>query len=281
MAEETPPPPPPAGGTDGQPARPEFIQEKFWDATKGAPNVESLAKSYNELEGKFSKGKDAFKAEVEAERFKNRPAKPEEYAFVAPKDGPLAESLAKSNLVIVDKAPEKPEAGKNYLVINPKDPLLAFWREHAHKNGLGPDEFSAGVAQFAQAQLAAGRGIPSDEALRAAAVKSYDTLGEHGVKRAEHVKGQLHAIVGEDGLKALDFDFLPASAVATFEKLLEKAGGVKFSSGGGAAPGTPTLAELKAWQATPEYVNGDPAMRQKVADGYKALYPGQQQKGVV
>jgi hypothetical protein len=265
--------PPPGNQTA---ARPDFLPEKFWDATKSAPNLESLAKSYTELEGKFGKGKDAFKAELEAERFKNRPEKPEAYAFAPPKDGPLAEGLAKSNVVIVDKVPDKQEAGKNYLVIDNTDPLMGFWRQHAHAQGLSPDQFSEGVAIFAQSLAARGQGVMSDDKLKAAVAKSYDTLGEHGVKRVEHVKGQLSAIVGEDGMKALDFDYLPAPAIAALEKVLEKSGGVKFSGQPAQTSEGLTHEQLKKLQASPEYRKGDPGTLKQVSEGYKRLYPGEQ-----
>lgn len=255
------------------------MPEKFWDATKGSANVEGLGKSYSELEAKFSKGKDALRAEVDAERFKNRPEKPEAYAFVPPKEGPLAEIF--KGLTVVDKTPEKMEPGKSYLVVDEKDPLMGFWREHAHKNGLSPDEFSAGVAVFAQSMMGRQKATPSEDAMRAAIVKSYDTLGEHGVKRAEHVKGQLHAILGDDGLKALDFEFLPAPAVEALEKVLEKAGGVKFSTGAGDGGGAMTADQIKALQNTPEYRAGDPATHKRVADAWKALTPGAYRSGFV
>lgn len=279
MANETsnqnPPAPAPAGNEAAPATRPDFIPEKFWDAAKGAPNVEGMAKSYAELEGKFGKGKDAYKAEFEAERFKNRPEKPEAYAFAPPKDGPLAEALAKQNVVIVDKVPEKQEAGKNYLVIDNADPLMGFWRQHAHAQGLGPEEFSAGVAMFAQSMAARGTGLPSEDKLRAAVAKSYDTLGEHGVKRVEHVKGQLAAIVGDDGMKALDFDFLPAPAIAALEKVLEKSGGMKFSEAPAQGNDGLTIDELKKLQGSAEYRRGDKATVEKVAEGYRRLFPGQ------
>ncbi len=106
--------------------------------------------------------------------------------------------------------------------------------------------------------------------------KSYDTLGEHGVKRVEHVKGQLAAIVGEDGMKALDFDYLPASAVAALEKVLEKSGGVKFSAAPAQVAEGLSVDQLKALQNSPEYRRGDKATLEKVAEGYRKLYPGQQ-----
>lgn len=255
------------------------MPEKFWDAEKGAPNVEGLAKSYVELEGKFGKGKDALRAEIDAERFKARPEKPEAYAFAPPAEGPLAEVF--KGVTVVDKLPEKPEAGKSYLVVDEKDPLMGFWRQHAYENGLSPEQFSAGVAVFAQSMAGRNQAVPSEDALKAAAVKSYAALGENGTKRVEHVRGQLAAIVGDDGLKALDFDFLPGSAVAAIEKVLEKAGGVRFSQGDPAGGAAVTVEQLKEWQRSPEYIAGDKAMRDKVAAGYAQLHPGPLRTGVV
>lgn len=61
MNEPTPPPnpaptPAPTPNPDPPPtapARPEYIPEKFWDAEKGAPNLEGMARSYSELERRF------------------------------------------------------------------------------------------------------------------------------------------------------------------------------------------------------------------------------------
>jgi len=41
---------------DDSPARPEYLPEKFWDAAKGEARIESLARSYAELEKKLGAG---------------------------------------------------------------------------------------------------------------------------------------------------------------------------------------------------------------------------------
>lgn len=55
VAEQTPAPEAqpaeqPTAAPGAAPARPDFIPEKFWDAEKGAPRLEDMAKSYSELE---------------------------------------------------------------------------------------------------------------------------------------------------------------------------------------------------------------------------------------
>lgn len=50
------------------PTRPDFIPEKFWNTEKGEPNIEGMAKSYAEMERRFSASK---LAEI--------PARPDDY----------------------------------------------------------------------------------------------------------------------------------------------------------------------------------------------------------
>ena len=114
-----------------------------------------------------------------------------------------------------------------------------------------------------------------DDRIKAAVAKSRETLGENAAKRVDHVRGQLHGIVGDEGLKELDFDYLPGPTVAVLEKVLAKATGVSFSAGeppGGGEP-PPTLEKLRKLQDSPEWRRGDPATVKAVTEGYKRLYP--------
>ncbi|MCA0451215.1 MAG: hypothetical protein LCH62_15835 [Proteobacteria bacterium] len=271
-----PPNPPPAGGSGNPPPpRPEHIPEKFWDATAGAPRVDDLAKSYTNLESAFRKGKESY----EAERLKGRPEKPDGYAVALPKEGPIAEALSKAKLQIVDKAPDTPEAGVNYFVLDPKDPLLGFWREHAHKNGLSQDDFTAGVVQFATAQAARGKAMPSDDQLREVAGRlRNEALGENAGKRFDHVVGQVKAIAGDQAVADLDLEFASPKAIEAIEKLLTRAGAPAFSAE--AAPAAaPAIDELKKLQASEAYIKGDPETRRKVEEGYRKAYQGEAQPG--
>jgi hypothetical protein len=274
------------------PARPDGLPDKFWDGEKNTVKVDDLVKEHLGLSQRFAKGKDAFIPElraqlepelrtaltkelepnlrktIEGERYKNRPEKPDGYKLEPVKGA--------ENVVFLTEKPGadfKPEEGKQYFIVDNADPLMTFWREHAHANGLGNDGFMKGVLTFVQAQAAKTQA--SEAQLTTWRDKDREGLGEHGKARIEHVGGQLKALVGEDGLKALDFDFLPAKGIEALEAVLEKTGQPRFSpssSGGGAEPGD-TEEQLKAIQAEPDYWES-PEKQARVAKGYAKLYPG-------
>jgi len=259
------------GGGGGPPPRPDWAPEKFWDAAKGELRTQDLAKAHGELEQKLGKGRDGLKAEIEAERLKGRPAKPEDYAIKVPEKG------APAGLVLLDKPPAadfKPEDGKRYFVVDPKDPLLAFWRGHAHQVGLSNDDFMKGVMTFAEAQAARQ---PSEEAIKAFRTAEWQKLGDHGEARAQHAWGRLVGIVGEEKAKALEASIDSAAAIEALETILEKAGEPKFSPGAtGAAPAGATEEDARKIMREPDYWQ-NPAKQQQVAAIYKRIYPGQVQ----
>jgi len=91
-------PPPPA-------ARPDFIEDKFWDPATGQPRVRELAQSYRELQKQFSRGEH------------KPPADPHGYRLTPP---PEAAHLA---------SPE----GEG-------DPMSDWFRSYAHQEGWSQDQ---------------------------------------------------------------------------------------------------------------------------------------------
>lgn len=262
------------------PARPDHIPEKYWDAANPLPAeaathpvVLNLAKGYAEAREFIGKGKDGLKAELEAERLKGRPEKPEAYKIGLPAEG------APPNLVLLDKAPGadfKPEPGKTYFQVNHDDPLLKFWRQHCYDNALPEGAFQAGVAQFAQRM---GEAVPTPEQEQARLAEVYTALGENGEKRAAHVWQHLKATLGDDAAAALDGVTGSAPAIAAVEKLLERAGAPKFSTAApvdGAKKSADAEAEAKALMREPDYQT-NPQKQAKVAELYRQAYPGQTQ----
>src|SRR3954465_11008039 len=77
--------------TDGVPARPADVPEKFWDAAAGTVRTEALLKSYAELERKLgSAGEDGELSEAARARLLDmlgRPATPDEDRIQAPPQG--------------------------------------------------------------------------------------------------------------------------------------------------------------------------------------------------
>ena len=97
--------------------RPAWLNEKF-------NTGEDLQKSYDELASKIGKNKEDIKtevlAELEQEAYANRPATAGDY-------------------VIPETLDEK-EAGTN--------PLLKWWSEYSHENGLSQEEFDEGIGKW-------------------------------------------------------------------------------------------------------------------------------------
>ena len=142
-APTTPPPitsVPGAGGGGSVPSgapgpdasgRPDYIPEKYWDATAKAPRVEDLGRAYGELSSKLGKGKDAF----DAERLARRPEAPDKY-----------------ELAIDGYSPE-------FLQSHPLTPVI---REIAYESGLDQQQFK-GLAAKVVGALAAAAPKPEDE----------------------------------------------------------------------------------------------------------------------
>lgn len=283
MPEANEPPPaaadapkgPLSGAGTEAPARPDWAPEPFWDAEKGVLKAEDLAKAHAELGSRFAKGKagfaDELRAEITAELRKGVPDAPDGYQVAAPKQG------VPDDLVLLDAQPGAdfvPEEGKKYFLLDPKSPLMAWWKGVAHKAGLGQEDFQAAIVQFAQAQA---QPTPTKAEIAEQNSRFYASLGDGGQKRVAHLAGQLKGMVGEQAMPVLDafVEFGGKAAVETLERLVEKAGGPRFAAGGGGAPAEITEAELRKMMADPRYHRDrDPALIKQVTDGFAKLYPG-------
>jgi hypothetical protein len=245
--------PSPAPAAADKPARPEWIPEKFWDADGGAPRVEDLAKSYQKLEsihGSAEKFEETIKARFEEERRAGLPQKPEEYTPELPQE-------------------LWPEGTKGE--INTDDPLVKFWQQTAHKYGLSKDDFSAGVAEFIKADMAARASIKEEVA----------KLGENAEARVKAVDTWLASSLDKEAYGAFAKYAISADFIRGLEVLMQKSGGTvpanddpsATTSGSGM-----TIEQLKELQKDPRYwKHGDKEIVEKVQAGYRALFPGKRQ----
>lgn len=253
------PSPTPAPSGSAPASRPEYLPEQFWDDTKGAPNVEGLARAYTEQRHRHAKGKEGLipviKQELEAERLKGRPEKPDGYTFDV-KEG----TQLPNNLVMLKEPPGKdftPEPGKRYFWLKPDDPLMGMWRDMAHKAGFSQDDFMAGLVTYAD-KMAQVTPTPeaAAKARNDAIAAEVAKLGEHGQQRIVHTFNGLKALIGEQHAMTLDSLPLTASHIEAIEALVEKAGGPKFmpqGGGSGDGGGMPTMADVRQLQGDADY----------------------------
>jgi hypothetical protein len=256
-------------------ARPDYLPETFWDAEAGQAKVEALAKAHAELGQRFAKGKDGIaeelRAEITAELRKGVPETPDAYAVAPPAEG------VPDHLVLLTEAPGAdfvPEEGKAYFLLDPKSPLLGWWKQVAHEAGLSQEKFSAGLAQFAAAQA---QRTPTRAERAEAASRFYASLGDNGQKRVAHLAGQLKGMVGAERMPVLDafVEWGGKAAVETLEALADRSGGPRFAPGGAGGPAELTEAKLNEMMQDPRYHRDrDPAFIAQVTEGFRKLYPG-------
>ncbi|MBR0682751.1 hypothetical protein GXW74_19825 [Roseomonas eburnea] len=256
-----------SGGGD-KPQRPDYLPEKFWDAEKGEPRIEGLAKSYSELEKRNSGLRQAHRAEFEKEVFGARPEKPEGYELKPPAEMP-------EGVVILEKYEPgmELEPGKTYFAPDPADPLWGEVRALAHRAGLSNDDFQKQVLPLV-ARVAGVRVPTADEQARMNR-EFVASLGENGELRAEHLRGWLRGRVGPEKAEAIAASLSSRAAVEAFEELMVASGGARFSSSAaGAAAARKSEEELRAMMMDPRYQT-DQAYRSEVTAGWQRLYGGQ------
>ena len=173
------------------PARPEHIPEKFWNAETGTPNVDDLAKSYNNLE-KFSTGKkdemrEQLIAEITAEASEGLPEDSKGYKLP-----PLVEGLTEEMVE--------------------ENPLTGWWREKCHSMGLDQDNFEDGINQyiaFAQGQM------PDTQ-------KEIENLGENAQERIEAANSWASTVLNPEQFEVLQQTLgMSARGIEVIESLME------------------------------------------------------------
>lgn len=236
---------PPAGDAPADPpadpARPDWLPEKFWDGEAKAPNIENLAKSYAELE-KTRGNTDELKAKWEAERLAARPEAPDGYTL--PEHEALdAEAMAAS-------------------------PIVNLWRKAAHEAGLGQEQFQSVLTEYAEAEVA------RMEAERKAELEK---LGENAGARTEAVALWAQKVLGDTPeFQALSRMATDAAGVQALEKLMDLMKDIDTGAGDDAGrPPEETEADIRALMQKPEYWNPqkrDPAVVAKVETFFRKQY---------
>jgi len=231
----------PLGG-DSPEARPDWCAEKFWNPDLKAPRTEQLAKSFNELEGKFREKSDTIKEEIRAEM---RADAPEKYEVN------LSEDL---------KIPEGVE-----LDFSDEDPLVDWFFGFARDNGMSQATVDEALNKYIGIEMANMTDIGAE----------IEKLGDHGQDRMLRVHNWLESKLSTEQLNALHPLLNSAAQVESLETLMKSAGPADFEADAGGAP--LSLDELRTMQNDKRYwQDKDPAFIKTVQDGYERLYKGQQ-----
>jgi len=245
------------------PTRPENVPEKFWNAETGTVNTDDVLGAYTSLQSETSKlfgGKpiDEFKTEVETaaiERFQSenvsadRPETPEGYEVAFENDF-LPENVS--------------------FTPDPENPMFKWWKDQAHKAGLGQEGFMEGIKAYALDQMG---NLPNREAIA-------EALGENGEARIQSTQDWLQATLSPESYEHATRLIASPGGIEVLEELQNKGGKIDDgANGGNGNGGVKTREELRTMQNDPKY--WDPKQRdleyiKQVRAEYAKTFPGRQ-----
>ncbi len=242
-----------------------FHGGKFYDAETKSLDTSKLGDAYTGLLQNNLKRTEDLRGELQAEALKNRPEEVSGYDF-KPED---------------DLMPEGVEH-----VWKDDDPTLAWFKAQSHRRGLSNDEFNADVNMYVRDQWKRH----NDNAL-AQSKGQMAKLGERGVARVDAVESWAKSTLSDDsadalvgGLRDTLGNLHVSSAIIEALEEIIGLGKSDMSLPKDSIPASVTRdqyeADTEALMNTPEFIRGDKGIQAKVANRFKALFPGGQKRSV-
>ncbi len=228
-------------------SRPEYVQEKFWNAEKGEVNIENLASSYNSLESKLgSRTEDLTKqirADIENEKLQNVP---EEYKLNVPElDGNVS------------------------LDISNDMPIVQWWNQTAKNAGLSQEQYDEGVKVFVDNAIA---NLPNSDL-------EIQKLGDAGKERIEAAELWSKKHLSPESYNAISGFAATAEGVKALEEVMKLTKDSNMPTTQTQVDVTADIDDLKSMLKDPRYWDSsrrDPAYVKRVTELYEKAYKEQQ-----
>lgn len=226
-------------------AKPEYVQDKFWNETTKEVNIENLASSYNSLETKLgSRTEDLTKqirTDLEAEKMKNVP---ESY---------------KLNV---------PEMENSKVSVSEDMPIVKWWGETAKSAGLSQEQYDSGVKAFVENAVA---NLPNPDLER-------QKLGDAGKERVEAASMWSKKNLTPEGYSTIADLAGTANGVKVIEELMKLTKDTSMPTSPTQVDVAATSDDLKSMLNDPRYYDSakrDPAYVRRVTELYEKAYKGQ------
>ena len=228
-------------------SRPEYVQEKFWNAEKGEVNIENLASSYNSLESKLgSRTEDLTKqirTDIENEKLQNVP---EEYKLNVPElDGNVS------------------------LDINNDMPIVQWWNQTAKSAGLSQEQYDEGVKVFIDNAIA---NLPNTDL-------EIQKLGDAGRERVEAAELWSKKHLSPEAYNAISGFAATAEGVKALEEVMKLTKDSNMPTTQTQVDVSADIDDLKSMLKDPRYWDSsrrDPAYVKRVTELYEKAYKGQE-----
>jgi len=227
--------------------KPEYVQDKFWDADRNEVNLENLASSYNSLEKKLgSRTEDLSKQirqDIELERLSKAP---EEY---------------KVNL------PELPENVD--VSVSDDMEIVQWWKETAKSNGLSQEQFDQGVNMFINNAIATLPDINVE----------MEKLGDTAKERIEAAELWSKKNLSPDAYNTFSSVASTAEGVKAIEEIMKLTKDSPIPTTPTQVSVTPDIQDLKSMLNDPRYYDSnqrDPAYVKRVEQLFEKAYQNKQ-----
>lgn len=245
MADDNATSAPIATETPSEVTKPDYIQDKFWNAETKEVNIENLASSYNSLESKLGSRTEDLSKQIRTDLENERLSKvPESYKL---------------------NVPEMDENTK--VTISEDMPIVKWWGKTAKEAGLSQEQYDAGVNAFIENATA---NLPNPDLER-------QKLGDAGKERIEAANMWSKKHLSPDAYNAISSFASTADGVKALEEVMKL---TKDSS----MPTAPTqvdvaasMDDLKSMLNDPRYYDSarrDPAYVRRVTELYEKAYNG-------
>lgn len=223
--------------------KPEFVQDKFWDADRKEVNLENLASSYNALEKKLGSRTEDLSKQVRQDLEQERLGKvPEEY-----------------NLNV----PELPE---NVDVSVSEDmEIVQWWKDTAKQNGLSQEQFDEGVKVFIDNAMAT---LPDVNV-------EMQKLGDNSKERVEAAELWSKKNLSPEAYNTFSSIASTAEGVKAIEEIMKMTKDSPMPTTPTQVSVTPDLVDLKSMMNDPRYYDSnkrDDAYIKRVTELYEKAY---------
>jgi len=225
--------------------KPEFVQDKFWDADRKEVNLENLASSYNALEKKLGSRTEDLSKQVRQDLEQERLGKvPEEYKINVPE---LPENVD----VSVSKEME----------------IIQWWKDTAKQNGLSQEQFDEGVKVFIDNAMAT---LPDVNA-------ELEKLGDNSKERVEAAELWSKKNLSPEAYNTFSSVASTADGVKAIEEIMKMTKDSPMPTTPTQVSVTPDLGDLKSMMNDPRYYDSnkrDDSYIKRVTELYEKAYEG-------
>lgn len=223
--------------------KPEFVQDKFWDAERKEVNLENLASSYNALEKKLGSRTEDLSKQIRTDLEQEKLSKtPEEY---------------KVNL------PELPENVD--VTVSDDMELVQWWKDTAKQNGLSQEQFDQGVNAFVNNAVAT---LPDVNA-------EMEKLGDNAKERIEASELWSKKNLSPESYSTFSSLAATAEGVKVIEEIMKLTKDSPIPTTPTQVSVTPNEDDLKSMLQDPRYWDSskrDPAYVKRVTELYEKAY---------